>query len=71
MSPGKKVWELIPHELEDKGEAVRHELRAMGWLALPVYVVVARWLWSKIPEDPRRRRRRAYTTGGLSPLSRA
>jgi trehalose 6-phosphate phosphatase len=38
MSPGKKVWELIPHELEDKGEAVRHELRAMGWLALPVYV---------------------------------
>jgi len=24
-----------------------------------------------LPEDPRRRRRRAYTTGGLSPLSRA
>jgi rod shape-determining protein MreD len=40
-------------------------------IALPVYVVVARWLWSKLPEDPRRRRRRAYTTGGLSPLSRS
>ena len=38
MSRGKKVWELIPHELEDKGAAVRHELRAMGWLAIPVYV---------------------------------
>ena len=24
-----------------------------------------------LPDDPRRRRRRAYTTGGLSPLSRA
>jgi len=24
-----------------------------------------------LPEDPRRRRRRAYTTGGLSPLTRA
>jgi hypothetical protein len=23
-----------------------------------------------LPDDPRRRRRRAYTTGGLSPLSR-
>ncbi len=39
-------------------------------IALPVYVVVARWLTPSIPEDPRRRRRRAYTTGGLSPLSR-
>jgi hypothetical protein len=24
-----------------------------------------------LPDDPRRRRRRAYTTGGLSPISRA
>jgi len=23
-----------------------------------------------LPEDPRRRRRRAYTTGGLSPITR-
>jgi hypothetical protein len=23
-----------------------------------------------LPDDPRRRRRRAYTTGGLSPLQR-
>jgi trehalose-phosphatase len=38
ISRGKKVWELMPHELEDKGEAVRHELRTMGWLALPIYV---------------------------------
>lgn len=40
-------------------------------LALPVYSVVRRWLLPVLPEDPRRRRRRAYTTGGLSPLSRA
>ena len=40
-------------------------------LALPVYAVCRRILSPFLPEDPRRRRRRAYTTGGLSPLSRA
>jgi len=40
-------------------------------IALPVYALVRRWLLSSLPEDPRRRRRRAYTTGGLSPLSRS
>jgi rod shape-determining protein MreD len=40
-------------------------------LALPVYAVVRRVLQPVLPDDPRRRRRRAYTTGGLSPLSRA
>lgn len=40
-------------------------------LALPVYAVCRRLLAPTLPEDPRRRRRRAYTTGGLSPLSRA
>ena len=40
-------------------------------LAVPVYAVVRRWLLPALPDDPRRRRRRAYTTGGLSPLSRA
>jgi rod shape-determining protein MreD len=40
-------------------------------LALPVYVVCRRVLLPFLPDDPRRRRRRAYTTGGLSPLSRA
>jgi rod shape-determining protein MreD len=40
-------------------------------LALPVFAIVRRWLVPALPEDPRRRRRRrAYTTGGLSPLSR-
>ena len=39
--------------------------------ALPLYAGVRRWLLPALPEDPRRRRRRAYTTGGLSPLSRA
>jgi rod shape-determining protein MreD len=39
-------------------------------LALPVYAVVRRLLRPALPEDPRRRRRRAYTTGGLSPLQR-
>lgn len=37
-------------------------------IALPVYAVVRRILQPALPEDPRRRRRRAYTTGGLSPL---
>ena len=37
-------------------------------IALPVYAIVKRVLTPALPEDPRRRRRRAYTTGGLSPL---
>ena len=37
-------------------------------IALPVYAIVRRILQPALPEDPRRRRRRAYTTGGLSPL---
>ena len=40
-------------------------------LALPVYVACRRVLAPYLPDDPRRRRRRAYTTGGLSPLTRA
>jgi rod shape-determining protein MreD len=36
-----------------------------------VQAVVRRWLTPALPDDPRRRRRRAYTTGGLSPLSRS
>jgi rod shape-determining protein MreD len=41
-------------------------------LALPTWLVVKRVLEGALPEDPRRRRRRrAYTTGGLSPLSKA
>ena len=39
-------------------------------IALPMWVLVRRCLIGGLPEDPRRRRRRAYTTGGLSPLSR-
>lgn len=40
-------------------------------LALPMWALVRRCLIGGLAEDPRRRRRRAYTTGGLSPLSRA
>ena len=40
-------------------------------LALPVYLACRRVRAPFRPDDPRRRRRRAYTTGGLSPLSRA
>jgi rod shape-determining protein MreD len=41
-------------------------------VALPVWAIVRRALESALPEDPRRRRRRrAYTTGGLSPLSKS
>ncbi len=39
-------------------------------ISLPVYALVRRWLRPALPDDPRRRRRRAHTTGGLSPLSR-
>ncbi len=38
--------------------------------ALPIYALVRRVVSGALPDDPRRRRRRAYTTGGLSPLSR-
>jgi rod shape-determining protein MreD len=40
-------------------------------VALPMWIIVRRCLIGSLPHDPRRRRRRAYTTGGLSPLSRA
>jgi rod shape-determining protein MreD len=40
-------------------------------IALPVFALLRRWLGPALPDDPRRRRRRAYTTGGLSPLTRA
>ncbi len=39
-------------------------------ISLPVYAAVRRIIRGALPEDPRRRRRRAYTTGGLSPLQR-
>ena len=37
-------------------------------ISLPVYALVRRIINPALPDDPRRRRRRAYTTGGLSPL---
>jgi len=37
-------------------------------IALPVHALVRRIVRPVLPEDPRRRRRRAYSTGGLSPL---
>jgi rod shape-determining protein MreD len=40
-------------------------------LALPLWLLMRRVLDPALPDDPRRRRRRAYTTGGLSPLTRA
>jgi rod shape-determining protein MreD len=40
-------------------------------ISLPIFALIRRWLGPALPDDPRRRRRRAYTTGGLSPLSRA
>jgi rod shape-determining protein MreD len=39
-------------------------------IALPTYALVRRIVEPALPQDPRRRRRRAYTTGGLSPLQR-
>lgn len=41
-------------------------------IALPVYALLRRMISGALPDDPaRRRRRRAYATGGLSPLSQA
>jgi len=40
-------------------------------IAIPLYLLVRRCLIAALPQDPRRRRRRAYTTGGLSPLSKS
>jgi rod shape-determining protein MreD len=40
-------------------------------VALPMWALVRRCLVGGLSDDPRRRRRRAYTTGGLSPLSRS
>jgi rod shape-determining protein MreD len=40
-------------------------------VALPFWAIVRRCVVGALPDDPRRRRRRAYTTGGLSPLSRS
>jgi rod shape-determining protein MreD len=40
-------------------------------LALPVYAAVKRVIEPTLPQDPRRRRRRAYSTGGLSPLQQS
>ena len=37
-------------------------------ISLPVYAIVRRFIRPALPDGPRRRRRRAYTTGGLSPL---
>lgn len=37
-------------------------------ISLPVYALVRRVIDPALPKDPRRRHRRAYTTGGLSPL---
>jgi rod shape-determining protein MreD len=38
-------------------------------VALPLWLLVRRLLRASLPEDPRRRGRRTYATGGLSPLS--
>lgn len=35
---GKKVWEVAPRELEDKGIAIKQELSAIGREAVPVYI---------------------------------
>jgi rod shape-determining protein MreD len=39
-------------------------------ISLPVYTLVRRVIRPALPDDRQRRRRRAYTTGGLSPLQR-
>jgi rod shape-determining protein MreD len=65
---------LLGVEAPFSGQVVRQILMTIvlnTLLALPVYAICRRVLLPFLPDDPRRRRRRAYTTGGLSPLSRA
>ena len=65
---------LLGVEAPISGQVVRSILMTIvlnTLLALPVYAICRRVLLPFLPDDPRRRRRRAYTTGGLSPLSRA
>ena len=65
---------LLGVEAPVSGQVVRQILMTIvinTLLALPVYALCRRVLLPFLPDDPRRRRRRAYTTGGLSPLSRA
>jgi rod shape-determining protein MreD len=65
---------LLGVEAPVSGEVLRQILMTIvlnTLLALPVYAICRRVLLPFLPDDPRRRRRRAYTTGGLSPLSRA
>ncbi len=38
IAQGKRVWEILPKELGDKGTAVRSELAGLPGTALPVYV---------------------------------
>ena len=40
-------------------------------LAIPVFALSRRWILPALPDDPRRRRRRAGTPAGISPLTRA
>jgi hypothetical protein len=41
-------------------------------VAIPTFALVRRWIAPILPDHPRgRRRRRAYTTGGLSPLGKS
>ena len=42
-----------------------------GLLALPVYAITRRLLQKVLPDEGKKRKRRAYATGGLSPLSRS
>jgi trehalose-phosphatase len=35
---GKKVWEILPRDVGDKGSAVRRELNRFGNRSLPVYI---------------------------------
>jgi len=37
IAAGKNVWEIVPHELEDKGAAARRELATACCHAIPIY----------------------------------
>ena len=38
MLPGHEVWEILPHEIKDKGAAVRHRIALLGDPSAAIYI---------------------------------
>ena len=61
----RALWAVGRHYVAGVDEVGR------GPIAGPVFAITRRWLTPSLPDHWRRRRRRATSSAGLSPLSRA